>query len=132
MLPGYYTQENLGGRCWRQWEGNFNLLHSFFQCHHQSHIKTTRSGRHMPMYDILSPVKITSNYHRETERAKAFMRYEDQHHTSPLLSTKLHRPALTPRLVPRARLLHRLSSGLEGRLTLISAAAGSGKTTLLC
>jgi LuxR family maltose regulon positive regulatory protein len=29
-------------------------------------------------------------------------------------------------------LLHRLTSGLEGRLTLISAAAGSGKTTLLC
>src|SRR5260370_13318878 len=101
-------------------------------CHHQSYIKTTRSGRHMPMYDILSPVKITSNYHRETERAKAFMRYEDQHHTSPLLGTKLHLPALTPRLVARARLLHRLSSGLQGRLTLISAAAGSGKTTLLC
>ena len=84
------------------------------------------------IYSLLQGVRSTSNYHRETERAKAFMRCEDQHHTSPLLSTKLHRPALTPRLVPRARLLHRLSSGLQGRLTLISAAAGSGKTTLLC
>jgi LuxR family maltose regulon positive regulatory protein len=35
--------------------------------------------------------------------------------------------------VPRTRLIHRLSSGLEGRrLTLLSAAAGFGKTTLLC
>lgn len=60
------------------------------------------------------------------------MRCEDQHHTFPLLSTRLHPPTPTPRLVPRARLLQRLSSGLQGRLTVISAAAGSGKTTLLC
>lgn len=61
------------------------------------------------------------------------MCYEAQNATlSPLLNTKLSPPTLTSRLVPRARLLHRLSSGLEGRLTLISSSAGSGKTTLLC
>jgi len=61
------------------------------------------------------------------------MRCEDQHHTSLLLGTKLHPPMLVSRLVPRAHLLHRLSSGLpDRRLTLISAAAGTGKTTLLC
>src|SRR4051794_31890803 len=49
----------------------------------------------------------------------------------PLLSTKLARPALRPRVVPRPRLIDRLQQGVGGKLVLISAPAGFGKTTLL-
>ena len=51
----------------------------------------------------------------------------------PLLTTKLHIPALRPSLVPRPRLIARLDEGLRShhRLILVSAPAGFGKTTLL-
>jgi len=56
----------------------------------------------------------------------------------PLLRTKLHIPPVRPELVPRPRLIERLSSGLlrqsggfARKLTLISAPAGFGKTTLV-
>ena len=56
----------------------------------------------------------------------------------PLLSTKLYIPPTRRELVPRHRLIERLSVGLgEGpggyarKLTLISAPAGYGKTTLV-
>jgi len=49
----------------------------------------------------------------------------------PLLSTKLFVPPPRPTLVPRPRLLERLSKGLTLPLTLISAPAGFGKTTLI-
>jgi LuxR family maltose regulon positive regulatory protein len=49
----------------------------------------------------------------------------------PLLSTKLFVPPPRPTLVPRPRLLERLSQGLNRPLTLISAPAGFGKTTLI-
>jgi LuxR family maltose regulon positive regulatory protein len=49
----------------------------------------------------------------------------------PLLSTKLFVPPPRPTLVPRPRLLDRLSQGLTLPLTLISAPAGFGKTTLV-
>jgi LuxR family maltose regulon positive regulatory protein len=48
-----------------------------------------------------------------------------------LLATKLHIPTVSPKLVPRPRLLARLGEGLACPLTLISAPAGFGKTTLL-
>lgn len=51
---------------------------------------------------------------------------------SALVTTKLHRPRSSRRLVPRPRLVARLSEGLERKLTLVSASAGAGKTTLLC
>ncbi|MCL4296844.1 MAG: AAA family ATPase [Anaerolineae bacterium] len=51
--------------------------------------------------------------------------------SSPLLTTKLYIPPTLPHLVPRPRLSERLSQGLNGRLTLISAPAGYGKTTLI-
>jgi LuxR family maltose regulon positive regulatory protein len=50
--------------------------------------------------------------------------------TYELLSTKLTPPRLRPALVPRERLLARLSEGLDRKLTLLSAPAGFGKTTL--
>ncbi len=50
---------------------------------------------------------------------------------SPLLATKLFVPQLRPSRVPRPRLVARLSRGLAGKLTLVSAPAGFGKTTLV-
>jgi LuxR family maltose regulon positive regulatory protein len=50
---------------------------------------------------------------------------------TPLLTTKLYVPRVTPQLVPRARLIEQLDAGLHRKLTLISAPAGFGKTTLV-
>ena len=50
---------------------------------------------------------------------------------SPLLATKLHRPLPRAHLVRRPRLAERLTQGMMGALTLVSAPAGFGKTTLL-
>jgi LuxR family maltose regulon positive regulatory protein len=49
----------------------------------------------------------------------------------PLLQTKLHIPPIRPELVPRPRLVERLDTRLDRKLTLVSAPAGFGKTTLL-
>jgi LuxR family maltose regulon positive regulatory protein len=49
----------------------------------------------------------------------------------PMLVPKLQLPRLPACLVPRERLLRRLDTGLEGKLTLLSAPAGFGKTTLV-
>jgi LuxR family maltose regulon positive regulatory protein len=46
-----------------------------------------------------------------------------------LLTTKLYVPPVLPTFVPRPRITERLSIGLAGRLTLITAPAGFGKTT---
>ena len=48
-----------------------------------------------------------------------------------LLSTKLFIPRVRKNLVARPRLVERLNTGLEKKLTLIAAPAGFGKTTLL-
>ena len=49
----------------------------------------------------------------------------------PVLSTKLYVPPPRPELVSRPRLLVRLKTGLQSKLTLVSAPAGYGKTTLV-
>jgi LuxR family maltose regulon positive regulatory protein len=49
----------------------------------------------------------------------------------PLLETKLHVPRRRRGVVPRPRLIERLSRGAESTLTLVSAPAGFGKSTLL-
>jgi ATP/maltotriose-dependent transcriptional regulator MalT len=49
--------------------------------------------------------------------------------TTTLLTTKLYVPPVLPAFVPRPRLTERLSVGLAGKLTLITAPAGFGKTT---
>lgn len=51
--------------------------------------------------------------------------------TTPLLTTKLYIPPVRSELVPRPRLIERLNTGLQRKLTLISAPAGFGKTTLV-
>jgi LuxR family maltose regulon positive regulatory protein len=48
-----------------------------------------------------------------------------------LLQTKLYVPKIRPFLVPRPRLIQKLNTGQNGKLTLISAPAGFGKTTLI-
>src|SRR6266480_775715 len=48
-----------------------------------------------------------------------------------LLATKLHRPLPRAQLVRRPQLAKRLTQGVKGPLTLVSAPAGFGKTTLL-
>src|SRR5256886_4730976 len=48
-----------------------------------------------------------------------------------LLSTKLHRPLPRAHLLRRPQLAARLTQGVMGPLTLVSAPAGFGKTTLL-
>src|SRR6266567_2757528 len=50
---------------------------------------------------------------------------------TPLLATKLHRPLPRAHLVRRPQLAARLTQGVMGALTLVSAPAGFGKTTLL-
>ena len=50
---------------------------------------------------------------------------------TPLLATKLHRPLPRAHLVHRHQLAERLTQGVMGPLTLVSAPAGFGKTTLL-
>jgi ATP/maltotriose-dependent transcriptional regulator MalT/ActR/RegA family two-component response regulator len=49
---------------------------------------------------------------------------------SPILRTKLHRPALSPDLVPRSDLVARLGELRRRPLTLVSSAAGYGKSTM--
>ena len=48
-----------------------------------------------------------------------------------LVSTKLHPPPVREETIPRERLLERLRSGSDRRLTLVACPAGFGKTTLL-
>ena len=50
---------------------------------------------------------------------------------TPLLATKLYRPAPRPNAVLRPHLIARLNVGLHRKLTLIAAPAGFGKTTLV-
>jgi LuxR family transcriptional regulator, maltose regulon positive regulatory protein len=48
---------------------------------------------------------------------------------SSLLTTKLYVPPVLSSFVPRPRITERLSMGMAGRLTLVTAPAGFGKTT---
>ena len=48
-----------------------------------------------------------------------------------LVGTKLHPPSVRELSIPRERLLERLRSGSDCRLTLVACPAGYGKTTLL-
>lgn len=51
--------------------------------------------------------------------------------TNPLLATKLYVPHPGPNLIERSPLIERLESGIQSKLTLLSAPAGFGKTTIL-
>jgi LuxR family maltose regulon positive regulatory protein len=56
---------------------------------------------------------------------------QPKHGFSDILNTKLYIPPPRPELVPRPRLVKRLTGGLHRKLTLVSAPAGFGKTTLV-
>jgi LuxR family transcriptional regulator, maltose regulon positive regulatory protein len=49
----------------------------------------------------------------------------------PIMTAKFLVPAVTAPVVPRPRLFERLTAGVRGQLTLVSAPAGSGKTVLV-
>ena len=49
----------------------------------------------------------------------------------PFIPSKIQLPNLRPELVLRPHLYQRLTAGLSGKLTLISASSGFGKTTLV-
>jgi LuxR family maltose regulon positive regulatory protein len=51
--------------------------------------------------------------------------------STPIIQTKLQPPRLTSDFVVRPLLFEKLNSGLEKKLTLVSAPAGYGKTTLI-
>jgi LuxR family maltose regulon positive regulatory protein len=51
--------------------------------------------------------------------------------STPILSTKLHRPAVPADLVPRVALLQQLERNRQRPLTLVSAPAGYGKSILV-
>ena len=48
-----------------------------------------------------------------------------------ILATKLYVPPCQSKAVRRSHLIERLNSGMQHKLTLISAPAGYGKTTIL-
>ena len=66
-----------------------------------------------------------------TEHMSRQARPTSRHGGSALLSTKLAVPQLPPGLVLRPRLMNRLSEGVLGRITLVSAGPGWGKTILV-
>jgi LuxR family transcriptional regulator, maltose regulon positive regulatory protein len=81
---------------------------------------------------VSTPIALsTTGAEHEMETAQSPLL--DQRHTRlpPLLATRLHRPRLRARLVPRTHLVERLQQGVKYALTLISGPAGFGKTTLL-
>ncbi len=51
--------------------------------------------------------------------------------STPIITTKLYVPPSRSGIVLRPRLIERMSEGMRGKLTLISAPAGFGKTTLV-
>ena len=55
----------------------------------------------------------------------------DSESRPPLLKTKMSVPLLPTEFVHRHRLTDRISQGVKGPLTLVSAPAGFGKTNLL-
>jgi LuxR family maltose regulon positive regulatory protein len=57
---------------------------------------------------------------------------QDIEYSAPLIRTKLNKPCLELGLIQRLRLLDRLNTGLQRKITLVSAPAGFGKTSQVC
>jgi len=70
---------------------------------------------------------VVSEYKGLLEKSSSLDQVEG---ASPILKTKLYRPALTPDLVPRSELVARLDELRRRPLTLVSSAAGYGKSTM--
>jgi LuxR family maltose regulon positive regulatory protein len=70
---------------------------------------------------------VVSEYKELLARSSSTAQMKD---ASPILRTKLHRPTLSPDLVPRSDLVARLDELRRRPLTLVSSAAGYGKSTL--
>jgi LuxR family maltose regulon positive regulatory protein len=67
----------------------------------------------------------------DNKTATAAIRETTAAPTSPILLTKLHRPAIPPNLVLRNKLVERLEAERIHPLTLVSAPAGYGKSVLI-
>jgi LuxR family maltose regulon positive regulatory protein len=70
---------------------------------------------------------VVSEYKELLAKSPTTAQIED---ASPILRTKLYRPAISPDLVPRSDLVTRLDELRRRPLTLVSAAAGYGKSTM--
>ena len=70
---------------------------------------------------------VVSEYKELLAKSPTTAQIED---ASPILRTKLHRPPISPDLVPRSDLVTRLDELRRRPLTLVSAAAGYGKSTM--
>jgi len=70
---------------------------------------------------------VVSEYKELLAKSPSTAQIED---ASPILRTKLHRPALPPDLVPRSDLVARLDELRCRPLTLVSSAVGYGKSTM--
>ena len=70
---------------------------------------------------------VVSKYKELLAKSPSTVKMED---ASPILRTKLHRPTLSPDLVPRSDLVARLGELRHRPLTLVSSAAGYGKSTM--
>ena len=70
---------------------------------------------------------VVSEYKDMLEKSPSQVQMEDD---LPILRTKLHRPKLTPDLVPRSDLVAQLDELRRRPLTLVSSAAGCGKSTM--
>jgi ATP/maltotriose-dependent transcriptional regulator MalT len=70
---------------------------------------------------------VVSEYKELLTKSPSTAQIED---ASPILRTKLHRPTISPDLVPRSDLVARLDELRCRPLTLVSAAAGYGKSTM--
>jgi LuxR family maltose regulon positive regulatory protein len=85
-------------------------------------------GRSERIFQLMMP-DLPSKY--PPLRAQEAQPVQPAPEAAPLLGTKLYIPVLRPQLVPRPRLLARLTAGLAEPLTLLSAPAGFGKTSLV-
>jgi len=106
-----------GSRHFRVWLGSSRTL----TLAHMQDAAGTLAAQHAPS----EPSEMVASEYLSPERAARLR------HSYSLLRTKLTRPRLPSDVIPRPRLLERISAGLGDSLTLLCAPAGYGKTTLL-
>lgn len=89
--------------------------------------------RAMQRGEVYLSAKITGVVIEEYRRALSqgpILEEDSDIAVSPILATKLHRPAVTPDLLPRLQLQEKLNQHRQRALTLITAPAGYGKSIL--
>lgn len=98
--------------------------------HVSTHERSLVKGETIPeLHAMVSEEKKGADLQRQLPKAIAPSPAGRPH--PPVLAPKFHLPRLTATLLTRERLLTRLDTGLQGKLTLLSAPAGFGKTTVV-